>query len=207
MLRSRRDSPGPEGRRRSAVGEDAPKKVIGASSRLYPGPGGRRPTLAQVQAQRRVAEEAANAAPMTTLPSVQPANKVALPLTVATLCMPAALTAKRTPYKNQYTQHKRNIYGANHHSNYPETDGHGYGYNVGGGHGAYQYRGISGSSDVIPWGSNVHNNIRGQHRQAQVRHLPAAGRHHHNSALNYQQSRPQQPSYQPHVPARRSMWS
>ena len=77
-------------------GEDNVRKVIGASSRLYPGPDHQRAQQAKIMQQRKAMAEAAAArihqGPH--FPAVPP-NKVALQPTVATLMMPMSLTARR----------------------------------------------------------------------------------------------------------------
>ena len=83
-------------RRQSSDDGDNAKKVIGASSRLYPGPDHQRAHQAKIIQQRKAMAEAA-AARMhqgSHFPAV-PANKVALQPTVATLMMPMSLTARR----------------------------------------------------------------------------------------------------------------
>jgi hypothetical protein len=82
-------------RRNSDGTESTTKKVIGASSRLYPGPGRKQPTAAMLEQQRKDREHHERFANLTKFPEV-PNNKVALQPTVATLMMPVSLMAQRS---------------------------------------------------------------------------------------------------------------
>ena len=85
--------------RRSSTGIDNSKRVIGASSRLYPGPGKRQLSTAMLEQQRKDREQNERLAALTSFPEV-PRNKVALQPTVATLMMPVSLMAQRNMGRN-----------------------------------------------------------------------------------------------------------
>jgi hypothetical protein len=84
---------GDQQQRRSSTTDNS-KKVIGASSRLYPGPGKKQLSAAMLEQQRKDREQNERLASLSMFPEV-PKNRVALQPTVATLMMPHSLMAQR----------------------------------------------------------------------------------------------------------------